>query len=401
MAVSDPGSLAVAAWQPFRGPFQRWPRFTDALLAGFAFLLTLMSWSAVTDASNDATPAKVLALLLAIIGSLVLMWRRSHPVHVHVVVVLCSAIILFGPLGVGLFATIFSLYSLGRYAAHDRVSLLGMLLSLLLAAVDSSVLRTLNPGDFVVFAFLAFWWYLGRRLRFRGEYLRLLEERAEYLENQKSEDAARAVAEERTRIARELHDVVAHQVSLMTVQAGAAKTVAGSDPAAALAAMAAVEGAGRQAMREMRHLLDVLRHDDLDPQLRPQPGCADLVQLADEVSDAGAAVKLEMRGPLSGLATSIDLAVYRIVQESLTNVLRHAGPGARVIVRVQAQPTGIELQVTDNGLGPRQQPGHTQGHGISGMRERAELLGGWLTAQPVSTGGFHISAFLPFKEVTP
>ncbi|MFK7828615.1 MAG: sensor histidine kinase [Congregibacter sp.] len=398
MSVSDPGSLAVAAWQPIRGPFQRWPRFMDLTLACLAFLLTLMSWSAGSDMDPVVTPSEAFSLLLAVIGNFALIWRRRYPVHVHVIVIACSAAVTFGPVQSGLFAVGFSLYSLGRYAAHDRVSLLGMLAALLLATLDMFVLNTPNAGSFVALGFVVLFWYVGRRLRFRGEYLRLLEERAEYLENRKSEEAARAVAEERTRIARELHDVVAHQVSLMTVQAGAAKTVAGSDPEAALVAMAAVEGAGRQAMREMRHLLDVLRQDDGQPTLHPQPGCADLLQLAAEVTEAGAVVDLHTEGRLSGLAARVDLALYRIVQESLTNVLRHAGPGVRATVRVHAMPTGVDLQVSDDGIGPSQQLGHPQGYGINGMRERAELLGGWLTAQSGAQGGFQVAAFLPYAD---
>ena len=242
-------------------------------------------------------------------------------------------------------------------------------------------------------------WYIGRRLRFRGEYLRLLEERARYLEQRRAEAAEQAVAEERSRIARELHDVVAHQVSLMTVQAGAAKTVAASDPDAALAAMSAVENAGRQALSEMRHLLHVLRQERAGGELAPQPGVADLASLAAEVTEAGTEVVFRNEGSVGRLPQRVDLAVYRIVQEALTNVIKHAGPGARATVLLRGRDDGVELTVSDDGCGPGSAPGH--GYGIAGMRERAELLGGRLSACAGSQGGFRVDAFLPCDESLP
>ncbi|MEL6199294.1 MAG: sensor histidine kinase, partial [Pseudomonadota bacterium] len=239
-------------------------------------------------------------------------------------------------------------------------------------------------------------WYAGRRLRFRGEYLRLLEERARHLERERHAEAERAVAAERTRIAREMHDVVAHQVSLMTVQAGAARTVSKTDPDAAGDAMAAVESAGRHALEEMRHLLGVLRPADADDALVPQPGIDDVPSLVRHVQDAGPQVTLETRGALDALPARLELSVFRIVQESLTNVIKHAGPDAAVTVTIDGHDDRVIVTVTDNGTG--NEAGHSGGHGIVGMRERVEMLSGDLQAGARPGGGFEVRAEFPIQS---
>jgi signal transduction histidine kinase len=232
-------------------------------------------------------------------------------------------------------------------------------------------------------------WYVGRRLRIRGE-------RAAQLEREQAAEARRAVAEERTRIARELHDVVAHRVSLMTVQAGAAKTVAADDPESASKAMQAVETAGRQALDELRHLLGVLRPEADVEDMGPQPGLADVPRLVDQSRAAGLDVSLTMDGEQIDLPARVDLSAYRIVQEALTNALKHAGPGARAEVRLHTDNRGVDIEVLDNGRGVTILTG--SGHGIVGMRERALLLGGRLDVGPRAGGGFHVVAYLPVGE---
>jgi signal transduction histidine kinase len=391
--ASDPGSVAVQALQPFRGPFQRWPRITDALLGVLAFFLTLAMWSSNATSGELGKSMSGALLILAIVASAALFWRRRYPVQVHGLVLCCLVLAVLSPLNDGVVAMAFSLYSLGRYAANDRISTLGMLLAILLAAIDMFVINNAGFSSLFTLMMMGALWYVGRRLRFRGEYLRLLEERAQYLEQRKNREAQLAVTEERGRIARELHDIVAHQLSLMTVQAGAAKTVGQSDPIAAMEAMEAVEGAGRQALREMRHLLHVLRRDENDSSLVPQPGCADLPSLIAEVNATGVAVQLQTGGRLSGLPARVDLSVYRIVQEALTNVLKHAGKHVSVTVTVASSAEGVEVSICDSGSGPGETSG--RGYGIAGMRERAEMLGGWLRTGPGSNGGFEVSALLP------
>lgn len=216
------------------------------------------------------------------------------------------------------------------------------------------------------------------------------------LAREQAAEARRVVTEERARIARELHDVVAHRVSLMTVQAGAAKTVAAVDPDGAHQAMAAVEQTGREALDELRHLLGVLRPDAAAGDLGPQPGLADLAGLVKQFTDAGLEVSFATADAHDALPARVDLFAYRIVQEALTNVLRHAGPDARAEVRVGVDTDGVVIEVRDDGQGATATP--RTGHGIVGMRERALLLGGRLDAGPRPGGGFQVVAHLPIRE---
>ncbi len=286
-----------------------------------------------------------------------------------------------------------SLYSIGRYVAEDTYSYgaIGVVLVLdgISGLVDAETSAAIGFSLFV--AFLS--WYLGRRIRIRGEYLTILQERAAFLERERTAEARRAVADERARIARELHDVVAHRVSLMTVQAGAAKTVAADDPAGALEAMAAVEEAGRQALDELRHLLGVLRPEAKLDGLGPQPGLREIPRLVHQLRGAGLEIMLTIDGVPTDLPARVDLSVYRIVQEALTNVLKHAGPGTRTEVWLSADNGGVCIEVSDTGRGGTILPG--AGHGIVGMRERALLLGGTLHAGPRPGGGFQVVARLP------
>ncbi len=389
----------VRVWQPLRGPFERWPQLADFCVALLSFLLTLWMWRLGSSQAvlGLRTLVDVGIYLCAFVGNFALLWRRSHPWQVHAVVLSASIIVLLGPVTDGVFALAFSLYSLGRYEASHRASLLGMLAALVFVITDLFVLSEPSVGGTIAAGLVIAFWYVGRRLRFRGEYLRLLEERAEHLEKERTAEAERAVVAERTRIAREMHDIVAHQVSLMTVQAGAAKTVSQSDPEAAGEAMAAVEKAGRQALTEMRSMLDVLRPKDQESALLPQPGISDLSALVREVNDAGPTVNLHTSGALSGLAARVELTVYRIVQEALTNVIKHAGVNVTVDVTVQVDGARVVLSVKDNGKG-RGSTSNTGGHGLVGMRERVELLNGTFNAGTGDDGGFEIHAALPLEE---
>jgi signal transduction histidine kinase len=410
-----PGGPPLIAWRPFRGPFQRWPHTSDFLLACVSLVITLGFWFGGSGTDGLQGPGDAAVLLCVFLGNFALLWRRTHPVHVHAAVLTGSVLALLGSMTEGLFALVFSLYSLGRYADDDRASLIGMLAALAFVAFKLVVPGPPGVDGVIAASLVMLLWYVGRRLRFRGEYLRLLEERARILDRERHVEAERAVAEERARIARELHDVVAHQVSLMTVQAGAAKIVAASDPRAATEAMAAVENAGRQALTEMRHLLSVLRPAGGAEDLVPQPGIADLPRLVREVTSAGPDVSLHRSGSLSHVPARLELTVYRIVQEALTNVLKHAGAGAHAAVEVHGDDERVEVLIRDDGGtgGTRRdepQRGHgrrdggaaadarrvaLRAHGIAGMRERAELLGGTLSAGPLANGGFEVRAVLP------
>jgi signal transduction histidine kinase len=375
-----------------RGPFVRWPRAADAVLASLLFVLTLVVEDGPDDSLQlrDVGEVPLWILLLFAVASGALYWRRRAPVVVLAVILAAWALTLgsgFSDLGG---QSLIAVYALGRYGHADRSSHVGLDAALVVLVLDG-VTRP-NPWAEVAFGAVLFVavWYAGRRLRLRSE-------RADRLLREQQAEAARIVSEERSRIARELHDVVAHRVSMMTVQAGAAKTVAISDPKAAARAMAAVEDAGRQALDELRHLLGVLRPTPHPVAMQPQPGLADLDPLLEQARTAGMDVTLTKEGLLAGLPLRVELSAYRIVQESLTNVMRHAGPAARTGVRLTNDGRALLVEVTDDGSGATVLPG--AGHGIIGMRERALLLGGSLDVGPLADGGFSVRARLPLDGV--
>lgn len=408
----------------FRGPFARWPRAADAVLAFAVLVMTVF----VRDAPGDALATRpigdvpIVPLLGFVAGAVALYWRRRSPLVALAVVLVAWAMALVGAdKNMSGIAALIALYSTGRYAARDRRGRMGAAagvggaVALVIAdgLVDAAPWGKAALGGVAfgcVFMFAA--WFIGRLFRLRAEYA------AQRLREQAA-DARRIVVEERTRIARELHDVVAHRVSLMTVQAGAAKAVveatirpvaadkgfAVDDVDGALRAMGAVEDAGRQALEELRHLLGVLRPEADRNGLAPQPGLADLPRLVEQIKTAGVDVSLSTGAMAAELPARVDLFAFRIIQEALTNVLKHAGPGARTAVRLGAAGGGgIVIEVTDDGSGPGATggPGGTSGsvavpggHGIVGMRERALLLGGTLDAGPQPGGGFQVVAHLP------
>jgi signal transduction histidine kinase len=386
---------SMPADQPrrFRGPFTRWPRAADAALAVAVFLATVF----LVDGPGDAVVVRpvgdvpIPALVVFAVASAALYRRRHAPLAVLGVALAAWAVTLgsgYADLGG---AAIIALYSAGRYATNDRWEQLGVAAAVVVVILDG-LLDPVPWGEILFGAVVMFVaWYVGRRVRLR-------QQRAAQLRREQAAEARRIVIEERTRIARELHDVVAHRVSLMTVQAGAAKAVAAEDPEGALRAMGAVEEAGRQALDELRHLLGILRPEsDLDG-LGPQPGLADLPRLVEQTRGAGLDVSLATDGVSAGLPARVDLFAYRIVQEALTNVLKHAGPGARTEVRLGTDQAGIVIEVLDDGRGAAVLPGAEagpRGHGIVGMRERARLLGGTLDARPRPGGGFQVVAHLP------
>lgn len=382
-------------WQPFRGPFARWPRFSDIALAIVSFGLTIAIWAA--DRNDNSVSLSFLAFLLFLVGNASLYWRRRLPERVHGIVLATSALaIVSGSLKGPIFALAISMYNLGRYSDDERKTAIGVVLAYVLLITGEIAFGGLSSDDFPEFLLPLAFWYTGKRLRARGEYLRVLQERALHLEREQLVEAERAVGVERTRIARELHDIVAHQVSLMTVQAGAAKTIANTDPEAAASAMNAVEVAGRQALDELRHLLGVLRPDSDDDELGPQPSRSDLPRLVEEIKRAGLQVSLQQDDTQRRLPARIELAIFRIVQEALTNVLKHAGPNAQAEVRIQTARQTVTIEVEDDGVNSTRLPG--SGHGITGMRERAQSLGGTLEAGPRASGGFSVSARLPVSE---
>jgi len=401
--TSTPDSGAVGRLtRPRRGPFTRWPRSSDAVLAVVVFALEVIgilrrvaNESGEFDISTLGDVGSVTYLLLAA-SSTALLWRRSQPLIVLMVTLTASLVWdVIGLAGGTSLAIFISLYGVGRYIEEDRASLLAVGTALILVVADDLIEGEPATvfGLSLVLVFLG--WYVGRGIKSRREYLALLEERAEYLERERAAEAQQAVDEERTRIARELHDLVAHRVSMITVQAGAAQTVAVSDPERAIRAMEAVEEEGREALRELRQVLGVLRPDEERKGLAPMHGLADIPALVEEMNGVGIGVSLSNAGVPDVLPARIDLAAYRIVQEALTNVLKHAGPDPKAEVRLSSDDDTLTIEVTDQGSGVSTLPG--SGHGLVGMRERATLLGGTFEAGPSLRGGFRIMARLPLE----
>jgi signal transduction histidine kinase len=347
-------------------------------------------------------PPDAWAVVLVLAGTLPLAWRRRFPLAV-LAATGALAIVLEAanyPPSTGGVPVLVALYTVTTRSSR-RVAIragvataAGIFLALLVTHQKVTVSDVIE--NVVIFGTA---WVLGERNRVRQAYLAELETRATQLEREREVNAARAVADERTRIARELHDVIAHNVSVMVVQAGAARRTIDRDADGAREAMALIESTGRQALDEMRRLIGVFRQDN-DPvqaTLAPQPSVRHLDQLVAQVREAGLPVELEVEGEPQPLASGVDLSAYRIVQEALTNSLKHAGP-AHATVRVRYGGNDVEVIVTDDGRGPRPPDagnGSCGGHGLVGMRERVALYGGELDVGPRGGGGFEVRARLP------
>jgi signal transduction histidine kinase len=385
-----------------RGPFTRWPRASDTILAVSVFVAALISVTAsglddrasFTTAALADHPTGVFVLLG--LGSAALWWRRTAPIAVTAFVL--GVMIVWALAGYGDgndLPLVVAVYSVGRYSDDLRHSLatatVAAAVSVLCTIIDADQHIDVLPA--IVVAVLP--WYVGRRVRNRGDYLALLRERAERLEAEQHAHAERAVAAERARIARELHDEVAHQVSMMTVQAGAAKTIARDDLDTAIEAMGDVERAGRQALGELRQLLGVLRHDDADPDhLGPRPGLADLPELADELAHTGAVVTFTMADLPDRRSSALELSAYRIVQESFTNIIKHAGSEPVVAATVAVDRDALDIEIV-NTTGSATPGLPASGYGVAGMHERAALLGGTLSVGPLPPDRYRVHARLP------
>jgi signal transduction histidine kinase len=254
-------------------------------------------------------------------------------------------------------------------------------------------------GDAVFVAIVLFApWLLGLELHRRAFRVRELVEQAETLGQQAEQRARRAVEEERARIGRELHDVVAHAMSVIVVQAGAERHVLPPEQESTRAVLETIERTGRQALGEMRRLVGMMRSADNLLALAPQPSVTYLLELCDQVRAAGLPVHLEITGDPVQLPPGVDVSAYRIVQEALTNALKHAGP-ARALVRVSYLPHDLDIEIIDDGRGALSKA-PAEGHGLAGMRERVALYGGDLRAGNQASGGYAIHVRLPLAGRT-
>jgi signal transduction histidine kinase len=371
--------------------------------ADVALALTIAAYS-LFAAQRDHVQIDFLSLPLLLLQTLPVAVRRRDPMKVLIVTGL--AITIYSLLGYDSttdgFGIFIAFYTVAANMPRRRaiiaaaVTAVGIFISFAAYAAQNSLTgwTASMTSTYISFAVA---WLIGDNLRVRRAYTRELEDRAADLERERGEKADQAVAEERARIARELHDVVAHYVSVMVVQAAGARRVVDKDPLAAKGALEAVEVAGRTALTEMRRMLEVLRADD--PGTGPQPGLGELDRLIANVRDAGLPVELSIEGEACCLPVGMDLAAYRIVQEALTNSVKHGGKAsARVSVRYSDDD--IEIEVVDDGRGAAAQLLSTReggGHGLIGMRERVGLFGGVLEAGPVLTGGYRVYARMPLE----
>ena len=336
-------------------------------------------------------------------------FRRKHPIAAYYTAVAAGGLQV--ALGIPPAATdvaiLILLYTLAAYTPR-RISVWGLAVCLAGSAVallrwtnlaDHTLLGWLTTGGTVFAGPALLAWVLGDSMRYRRAYYASLEDRAARLETERDAEVKIAAAAERARIARELHDVIAHNVSVMVVQADGASYAMDTDPARAREALAAISATGRQALAEMRRLLGVLRHegDGANSVRAPQPGIGELGELLDQARCAGLPVSFTVEGDPQPLPGGVALAAYRIVQESLTNTRKHAGPVASASVLLRYAQDAVVLTISDDGwgdLGGTAPPG-APGHGLPGMRERVAVYGGSVAAGPRPGGGFVVVATLP------
>ncbi|MDX3104100.1 sensor histidine kinase [Nonomuraea angiospora] len=363
----------------------------DRLAAiGYAFVAFLLL------ADEVGGPERFAVVPLGVIASaLPIALRRQRPVvafGIALAGLVAAELVERRTIILGMLSVAYVLYAVAVLCRPRTAFLaLGMALA---AAVATGIPGFPRIGGAPVISVLLFTtvWTVGYAVGMHRRHL------GELLRNQ-ARLAKQSVTDERMRIARELHDVIAHGMSVVTVQAGFGALVIDDRPQEARAALTAIETTGRQSLAEMRRLLGVLREEDRSegPDLAPAPGLADLDRLLEQIAGAGVRVELTTTGPPRALLPGIDLSAYRIVQEALTNVVKHAATGsARVTLRYG--PDELSIEVADDGLGCRKAGGPSPGHGLVGMRERAHLYGGAFHAAGLPEGGFRVTATLPIPS---
>ncbi|REK88864.1 sensor histidine kinase [Streptomyces inhibens] len=389
--------------------FRRHPTGVDTFWA-----VLLLGFSSLWLVSEVRGVHQPIATLFTIGLCLVIALRRKYP---EKMLLLTAAIgigqLIFGiPFNPGDFAMFVITYTVasGTTRWASRCALAGALVGPALSLWRFSA----GPADRPAWAMPFFTalltvpfvlaWVLGDSMRTRRAYWAQLEEKAARLEKEREAQARIAVAAERARIARELHDVVAHNVSVMVVQADGAAYVLDAAPEQTRQALETISGTGRQALAEMRRLLGVLRTGEQPEggEYVPQPGVEQLTDLMDQVRGAGLPVDFRVEGEPRPLPSSVELTAYRIVQEALTNTRKHGGPDVGATVRLSYKDDDLDLLVEDDGRGAQHElyeegGADGLGHGLIGMRERVGMVGGSLTAGPRPGGGFRVSAVLPLK----
>jgi signal transduction histidine kinase len=335
------------------------------------------------------------ALVLVAVACLVLAWRSRYPLTVLTVSVL--AVVTYSALGyvngAVLLAPAIALFAVARTVPlrESTAAAVATLIALGAATIFPNPFGAFGGGTLLLPFLVAAPFFGGIALRNRNAYVASIQVRAD-------DEARRRVDEERLRIARELHDIVAHTMATINVQAGVAAHVLAENPAAVADSLQAIRKSSKDGLRELRAILNVLRQADEDDPTQPAPGLAQLDALIDNASSAGPPVTLRRSGQPGELPPAVDLAAYRIVQESLTNVIKHAGPTATATVELDFSENEVRVEVTDTGVGLVPGIMGAGGHGLIGMRERAASVGGTLETGPGPGGGYRVVAVLPADE---
>jgi signal transduction histidine kinase len=375
-----------------------------ALALGLAVLVQIEVWTIDPshppgDVGTDvfSSAERAVAAAAGFVLTLSLGWRRQAPLAVLGVAIATSivanVVAVLDAATTPAIAIVLAVYSVGVHTTGLRAWTGGLGAA---ALITANVADQFSFGDLLFIGMIVGGaWLAGRAMRYRRERERVLQRLTVDLEHEREERARAAVAEERVRIARELHDVVAHAISVIVLQARGGRRSLATDPRETREALDMIEATGSQALAEMRRLLGMLRRDDEEIALAPQPSLRYLDALAAQVREAGLPVYVSIEGEPNRLSPGVDLSAYRIVQEALTNALKHAGPAtARVVVRYGEHD--LELEIADTGVGAAASDG--DGHGLAGMRERVSLYGGKIDAGPRDEGGFSVRARLPLDS---
>jgi signal transduction histidine kinase len=377
--------MSVRGWRPW---------VFDVAAVCVALLVSMVALDGREDVTGlQAGTGEVVATAVL---CLPLLWRRRAPVVVFAVIAAVGLALDLGRTDVPatLFAPLFAVYAVARH--RPRIWLVPVVTVFAVIGIGSLVVADMLPQDITAMgALLAATVFLGTNLRTRRAYLEQLEERAARLERERDQQARLAAAGERARIARELHDIVAHNLTVMVALAEGAAATVPTAPDRAVDVMDKVAVTGRLALVEMRRMVGVLRTDEAPRD--PQPGLADLDPLIEQVRAAGMRVELTRTGEPGAWGPGAGLAVYRIVQEALTNALKHAGPRAVTRVGLRFTADGADIEVVDDGAGRAAVTPGADGHGLPGMAERAASFGGRLEAGPGAGAGWRVRTSLRFR----
>lgn len=366
----------------------------DVVLTGFLLIVPLLLGLFQTDLNFAFDVLLILPLVL----------RRRAPTLSFTVICLLLLVqaVVFDAPRYGDIALLLGLYAIAAYGPRWAVwtslgvGFLGAAFAVQSWSGPQDDARLANFALLSAFAFAA--WLLGYLARTRRAYVASLEERAAQLERDAEQQTQIATAAERARIAREMHDVVAHSLSVMVVQADGALYASRKRPEQALDTLRTISATGRASLAEMRKLLGLLRDDGSDPELAPLPSASDIPALISQLHDSGLVIALTVGGDLAHVDAATGLTTYRVVQEALTNTLKHAGPDVSATVELQITPASVTIQVDDDGRGASTFGPDDPGHGIVGIRERIAVHAGEVSAAPRPGGGFRVRAVIPRRE---